>query len=250
MGRPLDGRPKKSWFGALPSLVTYKISRQKYVTTCHEISACQTHHAWLAWTNSTRENDRYISRILKFLPDKISVLEISGKGLWLLGSQTSARTKNHEELTGFCQPSYSCSLFCACQKHTATRFKTKFAARFSVLFFHVRLVEKIFSNQERRARCKLRTSSFTMCLIKLLNICLAAFDVHQAQGGKVVHSQVWWQCFKSLLGAPQRNWKGSKLKATGVLYQTCPFRHFALMLFITFSSRIFLCFIFFYCSTN
>lgn len=117
-------------------------------------------------------------------------------------------------------------------------------------FSPVRSVQKMFYNHERRARCKLRTSSFTMSLIKSLNICLTAFDVHQAQGGKVAHSQEWWGCFKSLLGAPQRNWRGSKLKATGVLYQTCPFRHSALMLFITFSFRIFLCFIFFYCSTN
>lgn len=43
--------------------------------------------------------------------------------------------KNHEELTGFCQPSCCCSLFCACQKHTATRLKTKLAPRFSMLFF-------------------------------------------------------------------------------------------------------------------
>lgn len=178
-------------------------------------------------------------------------LEISGKGLCLFGSQTSARIKKHEELTGFCQPSYCCSLFCAFQKHTATRFKTKWAPRCSVPFFSpVRWVQNIFYNHEGRARCKLRTSSFTMSLIKSFNICLAAFDVRQAHGGKVAHSQEWWGCFKSLLGAPQRNWRGSKLKATGVLYQTCLFRHFALMLFITFSFRIFLCFIFFYCSTN
>lgn len=114
-------------------------------------------------------------------------------------------SKDKEELTGFCQPSYCCSLFCTCQKHRATGFKTMLAPRFSVLFFPVRFVEKFFSNQERRARCKLRTSSFTMCPIRLLNICLAAFDARQAQGGKIVHSQVWWGCFKSLLGAPQRN---------------------------------------------
>lgn len=32
-------------------------------------------------------------------------LKISEKGLWLFGRQTSARIKNHEELTGFWQPS-------------------------------------------------------------------------------------------------------------------------------------------------
>lgn len=157
--------------------------------------------------------------------------EISGKGLWLFGSPTGSPVRIEESW----RIDWSLSAFLLLQpvlhlpETYGNQLKIKLTPRFLTLFFSCGISSE---NLTGKKRCKLTTSSFPMCPIKSQDIYLAPFSVHQVQGGELAHSQVRWGCFKSPLGAPQRSCRGSKLKATGVLYQACPFRDFALMLFL------------------
>lgn len=198
---------------------------------CHEIIACQTHHAWLARAKSTKENDRYISRILKLLPDNISVIWNIRKRLMAVWKPNRVICKDRRIL----RIDWSLSAFLLLEpvlhlpETYGNQLKIKLAPRFLTLFFPCGISSE---NLTGKKRCKLTTSSFPMCPIKSQDIYLTPFSVHQVQGGELAHSQVRWGCFKSPLGAPQRSCRGSKWKATGVLYQACPFRDFVLMLFL------------------